>query len=104
MGPDRSGNGSCKNGPGFSGGALGRRLHGRYQVSRQPAVLSDAAILPVSAFRDMNGVGKLSSVKTGTSATVVVNRQNLHLKSRILGCMGSGESHQVSLVKKEGPR
>jgi hypothetical protein len=47
----------------------------------------------------MNGVGKLSSVKTGTPAAVVVNRQNLHLNSRILGCVGSGESHQVSLGK-----
>ena len=74
-------------------------LNGRCQVSRQPAIPYDAAIIPVSAFGDVNCVGKLSSVKAGTPATVVVNRQNFHLNSRILGCMGSGESHQVSLGK-----
>jgi hypothetical protein len=66
------------------------RLIGRYQFSRQSAVSSDAAVFTASPFRDMKGIGKLSSVKAGTPSTVVMNRQNFHLNPRILGYMRSG--------------
>jgi hypothetical protein len=62
---------------GFGAGESGRPGTGRF--SGQPAVATTASIFSTSAFRDMNGVGKLPSVNPGTPSTVVRNSYRLHL-------------------------
>lgn len=55
------------------------RLHRPVWIWRQTTVPAGPAIVSASAFRNMNSVGKLPSIKAGTPSTVIIVSHRLHL-------------------------